>query len=200
MDVKMNIPSGPAVCLMSFDYFKRCNPLHISNRDTYETEICIMYDSLTFHFDYLWFIENDVVCNGDWKETLDKCNGITTDFLATSVASIHQEPNWAGWGYTFWAYDVPYAERWKAFVPISRHSRKLIELYRENLGKISCYCESYFATLCARSGMSMDNFPTDMIGSYYTWFFQDPDAVKFFEDICAAHPNEHRLYHPIKST
>lgn len=185
--------NGPVVFVTSQAYFKSVNALHAENRNTYETAIVSVWKSLAFDVDYLWFIENDVACNGNWKATLGKCAS-SVDFLATCVERWTLGSTWEGWN-SLHHYDVVWHERWKAFVPISRYSKAALQCLDQNLGRLSGWVETYLATVAYQHGLRIGNLPADMFADW--WTFQSKD-VAFFRQCCNKRPNENKLYHGIK--
>jgi hypothetical protein len=185
---------GRAILLTNYALYQSISPLHKISRDTYDAPISLAYRTIDIPFDYLWFFENDVAVNGNWTETFAKCTE-STDFLAFEVEPWHPGHRWGGWNSLHY-YPVPLERRWKAFVPTARYSNRFVKLINDNLGIISGWVESYYATLAHEHGLSVGNLPQDMFGSMYTW--HSPNGLAIFNAACEANPNENRLYHPIK--
>lgn len=193
---------GLEVMLFTFDDCLAANPTHMKTRDNYDSIIGIMYDRILRHdgeWAYLWFIENDVMCKGNWGATLARVTNRKEDMLATAVDNYNPcSAGWGGWDALHYWKDVPLNERWKAFVPIGRYSRRYIEKLRAMLGITSGWIEIYLSTLCVKSGFALANLPPDMFGPWFDWIARDEATWNSY--LVADDGQNNVVVHPVKSS
>jgi len=182
------------VFLMNYEECRRVNPLHKSNKEQVESQVIIFKRLCPIAFDYMWLIEYDVVCDGNWSLTFQKCNHLDDDLLSTCM---NEFPNEIQWGLWFKIYSrmrswrPPIHERVKCFFPVNRFSMKFLDELERNMGIYSGFCEVYFPTLAKAKQCTFQNLPKDMLG---TVFLYSPD-----KNFKVTFRNQNRLYHPIIS-
>jgi hypothetical protein len=170
----------------------RCNKRQIEAQLLLFEERCERKD-----YDYIWLIEYDVACDGNWKETLHKVSSKKEDFLATVVCSYAERILWNGWFQLKgprWL-KPPLARRVCSFFPVVRLSRKLMIALRENCGRYSGFCEVYVPTLAVDKGLSCGNLIQDMLGGYFT--YEETPRSKETAFVLKSPQRDHKLYHPI---
>lgn len=187
------VEQGPAVCVTDLETNQRLNKYHKKNRDNYDTPIAILYDAIKCSYDYMWFIEYDVVCYGDWNIQMTLCDNDSTDFMAAMVLEPHQG-EWGCWT-CIDGFDVPHEQKVRAFVPVSRYSNALVKGLRDNLGIKSGWVEIYHGTLCKMMGLTYKSFPNEFFGDLYTCHGRDE---AYWNEFTSTHMPDNKFYHPIK--
>lgn len=183
------------------DQCKRMNSLHTTVYEMCDTLIVIIADYLNnkrHDYEYLWLIEYDVTCSGNWKRTLAKAENCTEDLLATYVEQYTPANQWL-WGRLYgemrtWAHT---AKEWKGFLPALRISRRSIEnCLRPNMNRASGFLETYITTALINSGFTIGNMPFSMVGQWFNCFNIPGPQWKLIE---AANPDSDCLWHSVKS-
>jgi hypothetical protein len=186
------------VLLIEESSMKLINHHHNMNKECYETPWVLVHRMLPKEltdYDYMWSIENDVYCNGDWSMTLRKADPIVCDFLTDMIIPFEYEKGWPDWAWKrIYGWDVEDKEKIKCFSPICRMSRKMMEVMDRELGKRSGFLELYPSTLCKHEGLTMAEMPRYML-AYNHW---EPRPIWWLQEEISKWPNAHRLYHPIK--
>ena len=173
---------------------------------TLESPLVLAYQKLKKmkKWKYLWLIEYDVRCTGNWSYVLQRAidHHPTADFVAYNVESYWSSPCWPGWSFLYkhpdqWYGINAYAPlpffRWKSFLPISRYSRQALDLFERTCGEYTDYCEIYLPTQCKINGLTVDNLHQDCIGHMYR---ADKSYTADNWSILCNVPG--KLYHPIK--
>jgi hypothetical protein len=185
---------GPGVLLIHDNDMKQYNEHHKENKLTYETTWCILHRMLGgehAQYDYMWSIENDVYCNGDWSVVVDKCKEKTCDLLAYMIGTM----KWPDSAFErIYGWDIPRCDRINAFCAICRLSKRLVEVMDCYLGERSGFLELYPPTLCKSIGYKIDNFPEDVIG-IMSWHQK---TKKWMDEEIARDGINHKLYHSVK--
>jgi len=175
--------------------FKKCldiNPLHRSNKEQVESQLLVLIQECPVDFEYLWLIEYDVYCNGNWK-LLENCLEMNHDFLGTQVFNYPQKILWNYW---FALYGPKrkkplLQDRASSFFPLVRLSKKLLLALQENIGHYSGFCEVYIPTLAKQKGLTLQNIPTNLIGPS---FYYDPIKK---EQAKIENKDDNKFYHPV---
>jgi hypothetical protein len=183
MQIEFHEQNKARIILISEDYCKSINRLHQNNWSNTDSTLAIIYNRFKWYpFSYIWLIESDIFCDGNWKACLDKANRMNHDFLATYVEHYNENENkdWVHWGST----DVlPLEERVKCFFPLTRYSRQMLRSVYQNLGVFSGYCEVYISSLAKKESLWYANFPYEMIGEFD------------FKPVSIKSNNDNKLYH-----
>jgi hypothetical protein len=175
--------------------FRECqsiNPLHRSNKDNIESQIIIFKWLCGRHFDFLWIIEYDVYCDGDWNLALQPVHhDIETGYLAAGVYDHNVHIIWNHW---FSLYGrkwnkPPLNERVKSFFPLVRISKELIACIEKNIGIYSGFCEIYIPTLARQNKIKYGSLPISMLGNPFDYITE--------KNIKIEKKNNHKIYHPI---
>lgn len=185
---------GPCVLLIHEDDMKKYNKHHKENKLSYETAWCILHRMLggeNARYDYMWSIENDVYCNGEWRVVVDKCSQNTSDFLAHLV----EKMSWPSSAFDrIYGWDIPHNQRINAFCAVCRISKRFMEVMESHLGERSGFLELYPPTLCKNIGYKLDNFPMDVIGAF-DWTRK---SKRWMDDEIQREGINHKIYHAIK--
>lgn len=175
----------------------KINRLHRCNKRQIEAQLLLFEERCGRAYNYLWLIEYDVACDGNWKEALGKVSSSNEDFLATMVCTYADRILWNGWfQLTGPRWLKPsLTRRVCSFFPVVRMSRKLIETMRNHCGQYSGFCEVFVPTLAFEKGLSCGNLPQEMLGDYFTYEESPRSKEKAF--VLENPQHDHRLYHPI---
>ena len=139
-------------------------------------------------FDYLWLIEFDVLCNGNYKRCYEPTHHMQEDFVSAQVERFHWQ-NWHHWRRIVGKLSrLPLEQRWKTFFPVTRYSKRFLKVIANDIGQSSGYCEVYVPTLCASAAMSLAAFPDSMRGNFGYRPTRMAVPIEF----------DDKLYHPVK--
>jgi len=182
------------IILNNFDECLSINPLHRSNKEQVESQLLLFSKLCNASFDYIWLIEYDVFCDGNWKTTLESCDLRNEDFLASKVYTYHENILWNYW---FAIYgprrNKPMlSDRVGGFFPLVRISKKLLDALEKNINKYSGFCEVYIPTVAKQYGLTWGSFPKQMLSERFLF-----DPLK--TDCTSPWPleNNNKLYHPV---
>ena len=190
--------SGPAVMLHTEHECRAVNPCHINCLFSVETALVCLKKLLAFDWDYMWVFENDVHCNGNWRETLAVCQHQRGDILAHIAKQYsHHNAAWQHWNFLR-NYFPPLHMRGQAFIPVMRLSRAGVECLEKELGRKGGFVEVYFPTVFIEHGLTLEEMPAEVFGAHYQWDSAKP--ITYMRNVI--HPkygaHENKLYHPIK--
>ena len=182
---------------------KSINRIHKSLWLTFESLLVLLYQRLRrIKFQHLWVIEYDVRCTGNWKHVLQSAvnHCRDADFVSYRVEEFNIARNalWAWW----WNKSARRGKRsdrsvlpWRSFLPISRYSYRLLQVYDKSIGEWTDFCELYLPTRCMEeSGFSCDNLSPHLVGNWYT-----TKAMSDKEWADGVGRPKNKLYHAIKS-
>jgi len=165
-------------------YCKSINKLHVNNLLNVDTTLAILYRHFKWHlYSYVWLIENDIYCDGNWKACLDKAYMLPFDFCATLVQYYgeHNNLNWPHWKST--TLPVPIEKRMRSFFPLTRYTPQMLVTINKYIGIYSGFCEVYMPTLARMHGLTFGNFPDTMIGNFD------------YRIVPLVHRRENKVYH-----
>jgi hypothetical protein len=121
----------------------------------------VMLDFWRTHpgFASYWFIEYDVVFNGDWEIFLETFRDNPADLLACHIRRARDEPDWCWWSYQEMpGRNLPAGEMLRAFIPICRCShRGLAELDRRVKGGWSGHAEALVPSVMQDAGFTLED-------------------------------------------
>lgn len=160
------------IILVTDQKCKNINPLYKNQLITIESSLIIAYNYLiqnSINFDYLWLIESDVYCDGNYKECLNA--PVNTDFLATQVQDYYLDnPDWMHWNSIDGELSqLDLNERVRSFFPVTRYNRKFLDIIQSNLGKSSGFCEVYIPTLAKYNNLTYGNINSDLV-CHFEWY------------------------------
>lgn len=138
-------------------------------------------------YDYIWFIEYDVYCNGNFKNVFQKCDNIKADFMARGRDEgienfrIGFQDAWCWWNELNGdVEDVPKKYRVGCFLPLVRCSKLMIDKMREQFNKSTGFCEIYMSTLALRENLFIKPLPLEVLGIFrYRPFITDKEISEF---------------------
>lgn len=141
--------------------------------------------------DFLWLIEYDVFCDGNWFHAMASTSGMMHDMLATYMERYNQSnETWMWWPHMNATNEkdiVPRKRRVKSFAPVCRFSRRAMQVLDAHAGRTSGYCEVYIPTILDASNCTWANLPNSMLGDF-----------QCFETCKSSRPptrNDNRLHH-----
>lgn len=148
------------------------NALHQNIWSSLETTIakCVLYlKKKEISYDYLWLLENDVYCDGNYYDTLQKADDNTEDFLGTYVEDRNEQNiDWVWWNRL--SGDITNnQDQVKSLFCVTRYSKRFAEAIAENIGKSGGYCEVYIPTLAKKHNFTYGNLPSSMIGDRFVF-------------------------------
>jgi len=156
------------------------NRLHRDNQGQVESQLYLLFQIIPQSFEYMYLIEYDVYCDGNWKTTLDKNNWKTEDFLATHVNdySVYH----IAWGHWFnlkgsKRLKPKREERVKSFFPITRYSLSFFHMLEKTIGQYTGFCEVYIPSLVKQHHLTYSNIDASCIGIH--WIFTNEPKDRF---------------------
>lgn len=170
----------------------KINPLHKSTKDQIESQLILFRKKCPLKFDYIWLIEYDVYCDGNWLTTLHCCDELNDDFLATNIYAYKDRILWNHWfGLYGKRWNKPLLkDRMSSFFPITRFSNRFIDILEQNLSIYSGFCEVYIPTLAKQNNLSLQNIPSYIIHPiFFSYKPSYPIQIKL--------ENKNILYHPV---
>jgi hypothetical protein len=191
--------------IVNSDVCKQDNPLHQSSYQTVESSLMLLYKYVqenNISFDYLYLIEYDVYCPGNWFTTFQKIDKIKPfDFAATHVEPYHAKQNggWHFWKNPGWQTADEHSHLlekkkdkrfwWKSFFPVTVYSNTFLSIFQNRYyGQLTGYCEILFPSVAFWEGCKIVNLPSNMIGSIY----------RFDRAVSNIKGTDNRLYHPVR--
>lgn len=169
------------------DDCKKMNPLHEAIYSNVEATVVITYDALPVKPDFIWFIENDVYCDGNFSKALN-IEDTQSDYITTHLRRYDEEPTWGRFvEFKGEIANIENSKKMASLNAIVRCSRKMIDLLRDNMGKSSGFCEGYFPTLASTHGLTCENMPPEKLGK-----FTNLENVRLSN---LPHNNDNKLYH-----
>lgn len=181
---------------------KAIHPLHQSMWSTVESQLILAVRGLRERnvvFRYLWLIEYDVRCVGNWKDVLNASihHCPEADFVADNVQplSVLKNATWCWWWRNPYQRGEPVKQRWKCFMPVSRYSARYLQRLERELGKSTDFCEIYLPTMCMKYGdLTVGSLSPSCLG--YPFHIRSMTEEQFRQRESSLLSN--RLYHAIK--
>jgi hypothetical protein len=167
---------------------------------------------------YVWIMEYDVDYSGNWAKFFSQFEGNSSDLLATTLNPADLDPSWVHWPKAASPRRVPPRLRTRAYLPITRVSRRLLKVYRRavSTGEWEGHYEFLFPTIARTFDLSIEdiggagpftpvhhlgknylNTATDVALSPGTFVCSSSMTTYFHEDHSAFDYHE-MLYHPVK--
>lgn len=144
---------------------KAVNPLFKSSYDNMDCKLAFLYERVRLP-EFTWMIETDVYCDGNIRDTLDKCRD-SSDFISSAIKRWSKDNNWPHWSRLEGdASSIPMDRRWGCFFPVCRFSKRFLKCVRDFYykGKQTGYCEVYFPTLAYNHGFTISELPKSIHG------------------------------------
>jgi hypothetical protein len=182
-----NIPIDN-ICILNDDICLQNNSMHnkiIQTKEEHfsmnyyhpETGFVLLAYWATFikkmDYDFIWFIEYDVYCKGNFKIAFDKCDSIYADLMARGR---DQGPEHFRVGFSdpwcFWndlvgdIAKIPCKHRVGCFFPLVRFSKRMIDTVKNNFNKSTGFCEVYIPTLAVEKDLIVEPIPLNALGVY----------------------------------
>jgi hypothetical protein len=183
-------------CHIIYINYNECcqiNKLHKDNKGQVESQLFILYKIIK-DFDYLYLIEYDVYCDGNWKLTLT--TNQNEDFLATHVDDFNlKNITWGHWFNLKGSKKLKpeRKDRVKSFFPITRYSIHFFKMLEKKIGIYTGFCEVYIPSLVKQNNLTYNNFNENILGKH--WIFTDEQKENFKPIL----ENNNKLFHPVIS-
>jgi hypothetical protein len=191
----------PHIITITEDDCKRLNSLHKNSMENAEAHFVACKVALEpQHYHYLWMIEYDIHCHGNWTHFMNGMKRIRADLLckgfdgdsAEDVMTPYNNPKWYWWlALTGSMTKTKLEDRRGCFFPIVRCSKLFLEVLENNLNINSGFCEVYFPTLCYINNLVLEAMPLSSFG-----IFRFKPVLP--ENELDAIPINDKLYHPLK--
>lgn len=191
---RLNKKSNSHYLYINYDECCQINKLHKDNKGQVESQLYILFQLIPHDFDFLYLIEYDVFCDGNWLLTLNKNNDNKADFLATHVDDYSIKH--LSWGHWFnldgsKRLKPKREDRVKSFFPITRYSFHFFKMLEKEIGKYTGFCEIFIPSLVKQKNLTYSNISFECIGKH--WIFTDELKHHFNPSL----ENNHKLFHPI---
>ncbi|TPN89443.1 hypothetical protein FJ988_00550 [Mesorhizobium sp. CU3] len=167
--------------------------------------------------EFVWVLEYDVDFAGRWLDFFQQFSSNDADLLTTTINTRRRDPRW-----TFWdSANGPCRKSLftRAFLPIMRVSRRLLDVYEEALstGEWSGHYEFLVPTIARARGLRIEDIGGS--GPFVPWrrrrrnylnrakdpylspgtFVWRPSMTAYFHEDDTAFTQRAMLYHPIKA-
>lgn len=112
------------------------------------------------HYDYYWYIEDDVDFSGKWETFFESFSSIDDDFISCHIRRYQDEPQWPWWHALAHPYAIiPQEKRLRSFNPIYRISNAALELLHKALSSKWCgHHEVLIPSILYESGLDISDF------------------------------------------
>ena len=150
----------------------------------------------TIPFDYIWRLESDVHCHGNWELCLAPAAARPHDLMCAQqpVHNVHGELTWQFPRLGGALAAVPLQERSGCFMPVMRLSRRAMQLVDQQMGVSSGYLEAFYPTLLDQAGMGMTGLPKASVGHIDV---RRNESAEIMQRLLRQ-PLNNKLYHPVK--
>ena len=171
-------------------------------------------------YGYVWMLEYDVDYAGHWREFFQQFVDNPADLLGTALFPREQSKGWCYWDLFKPPESVGSEHYFRAFLPIVRFSRRMLNCYQEAIatGDWRGHTEAIYPTLASysgfaiediggwgpltpliRRGLNYNNAPTDPHLCPGTMICNELRHVSYFYETPELFPKAGYLYHPVKS-
>lgn len=213
-----SIISNDQICIISDDLCAKNNSLHNYNKENIdnkskfsmnyfhpETGFVLAGYWATFiknmNYDFIWFIEYDVYCRGNFKIAFDKCDSIYADFMArgrdtgSESFRVGFSDEWCFWNDIYGDISkVPMKYRVGCFFPMVRFSKKMLDTIKDYFNRSTGFCEVYIPTLAVEENLVIKPMPIEIFGI----FRFRPNII--MEELLEFEGFPDLIFHPIKIT
>ena len=172
------------------------NRFHVSMWHNGHEPLMLIGRAVKYDYDYVVMLEYDVRCLGNFKTAFAKVDDIDTDYLANYMGDHVKYPD------LLWDSFVgdesripPMDERRVGLFAVVRCSKRLVDALYANRDVYDAYCEIYVPTLARQLGMSVREFPPEILGQFAPMTFKD---IRGWSEYIKVNAKDDRLYHAIK--
>ena len=176
------------VVIFDDEQCKSVNPLFKTSYDNVDCKLAFLYERVRLP-EFTWMIETDVYCDGNIRNTLDKCHD-SSDFISSDIKKWPDVKHWPHWTRLEGdASTIPMDQRWGCFFPVCRFSRRFLKCVRDFYykGTQTGYCEVYFPTLANKHGFTIKELPKSIHGNISWEQNYDQDTIPKLQN--------NKLYH-----
>lgn len=167
--------------------------------------------------EFVWVLEYDVDFAGRWLDFFQQFSNNGADLLATTLNTRRRDRRWTFWGTA--NGPCPKSLFTRAFMPIMRVSRRMIDVYQEALstGEWSGHYEFLLPTIARAHGLRIEDIGGT--GPFVPWrrrrrnylntakdphlapgtFVWRPSMTAYFHEDHTAFKQQAMLYHPVKA-
>jgi hypothetical protein len=171
-------------------------------------------------FGYVWMLEYDVDYAGHWRQFFQQFMDNPADLLGTTLFPREQSNDWCHWDWFKPPESVGSDHCFRAFLPIVRFSRRMLDRYQEAMatGGWRGHTQAIYPTLASysgfaiediggwgpltpliRRGLNYNNAPTapDLCPGTMVW--NELKHILYFYEAPELFPKTGYLYHPVKT-
>ncbi len=165
---------------------------------------------------FVWALEYDVDYSGDWRRFFEQFAASDADLLTSTITSRQETPRWRHWRTA--SSPAPRRDDYRAFHPVMRLSRRLLETYVARIGEPGWegHYEYILPTLAVAAGLTLEDLggtsrfcPPERKGRNYRntpadrklapgTFVWRPAMPFYFHERPELFPEPDMLHHPVK--
>lgn len=151
-------------------------------------------------YDYVWFVEYDVRCPGNWRTTLELATwrNPTADFVARNPQN---DPGGIDAGFELRKHGI--TEVRQTLFAVTRFSRRLLRFFRHRYyGRVSAYCEVLLPSIAHAHNFTMIDLEWSVIRTH---FYYRPQCCMYHYRMMVSYltlwdENRSVLIHPVVQT
>lgn len=154
-------------------------------------------------FELYWYIESDVIFNGNWKYLFKMFNGCKSDFISSYLEHNKDNPTWPWWRtLQHPSKYVPTKFRIRSFNPIYRISHSALSfIHRSLLNQWRGHHEVLLPTLLYHNSYKIVDFGGEgaFVQPGFTKKFYTSKTFRWRPVFSKPGKQKNKLYHPVKS-
>jgi len=153
-------------------------------------------------FQYYWYIENDVVFNGNWADFFEPLNALDFDFLSSNIMAYNDKQSWDWWMSLHHPHqNIPVTHRLCSLNPVYRMSFEALSFINDALqNKWKGHHEVLIPTLLYNNNFKIMDFggrgyfaPPEYKNRFYT-----SQTFRWRPVFKTTGYLKNKLYHPVK--
>ena len=124
-----DIEKTNSVIITTDDGCRKINKLHRKSFYNIDSQLYFLADhlnNLRIRSKFIWLIEYDIICNGNWLETLSTTFKYKSDFMGYNYIQPENYKKWPWWNEL--SYPVKQENKRGCWFPITRISNKLLNI------------------------------------------------------------------------
>lgn len=202
------LPQTSRLVKTTEDECRAVNPLHHTSYYNAETVFLLFDEWVSDDYDYVWFIEYDVRCIGNWRSALTAAvsSAPLADWVAKSCFDPRPPPR-DNADFTDSVDNLTGAQlteiRQSLFSTV-RCSRRLLQFFRNKyFGRLTAYCELLLPTVAYHHGFVITTLDESVAGAHF-WAYPaitESDYFSLKDKWERDHQDPHRhsiLVHPVR--